>query len=69
MVLCTQGRLQSEDYGKHLHGVEDLLQTHTLVEADIAVQAERVKSVRTVAQKFMADDEGMCSCKRNLKTH
>lgn len=59
MVLFTQGRLQSEDYGKHLHGVEDLLQTHNLVEADISVQAERVKSVSTVAQKFMADDEGM----------
>lgn len=57
-----KGRLQSEDYGKHLHGVEDLLQTHTLVEADISVQAERVKSVRTVAQKFMSDDEGYKPC-------
>ncbi|XP_073514564.1 spectrin beta chain, non-erythrocytic 2 isoform X1 [Phyllobates terribilis] len=57
-----KGRLQSEDYGKHLHGVEDLLQTHTLVEADIAVQAERVKSVGAVARKFMDDDEGYKPC-------
>nr|DBA17114.1 TPA: hypothetical protein GDO54_002609 [Pyxicephalus adspersus] len=57
-----KGRLQSEDYGKHLHGVEDLLQTHTLVEADISVQAERVKSVTAVAQKFMSDDEGYKPC-------
>ncbi|XP_077313254.1 spectrin beta chain, non-erythrocytic 1-like isoform X1 [Lithobates pipiens] len=61
-----KGRLQSEDYGKHLHGVEDLLQTHTLVEADISVQAERVKSVRTVAQKFMSDDEGYKPCDPEL---
>lgn len=39
---CSQGRLQSQDLGKHPPGVEDLLQLHELVEADIAVQAERV---------------------------
>ncbi|KAE8607778.1 hypothetical protein XENTR_v10011283 [Xenopus tropicalis] len=61
-----KGRLQSEDYGKHLHGVEDLLQTHTLVEADIAVQAERVKSVTAVAQKFMTEDEGYKPCDPEL---
>ncbi|XP_075693547.1 spectrin beta chain, non-erythrocytic 2 isoform X1 [Rhinoderma darwinii] len=61
-----KGRLQSEDYGKHLHGVEDLLQTHTLVEADIAVQAERVKSVVAVSQKFTADDEGYKPCDPEL---
>ncbi|XP_040266018.1 spectrin beta chain, non-erythrocytic 2 isoform X3 [Bufo bufo] len=61
-----KGRLQSEDYGKHLHGVEDLLQTHTLVEADIAVQSERVKSVSAVAQKFMTDDEDYKPCDPEL---
>uniref|UniRef100_A0A4W5JZL5 Spectrin beta chain n=1 Tax=Hucho hucho TaxID=62062 RepID=A0A4W5JZL5_9TELE len=35
--------LLSQDYGKHLLGVEDLLQKHALVEADIAIQANRVK--------------------------
>ncbi|KAG8437845.1 hypothetical protein GDO86_008518 [Hymenochirus boettgeri] len=61
-----KGRLQSQDYGKHLHGVEDLLQTHTLVEADIAVQAERVKSVSAIAQKFMSEDEGYKPCDPQL---
>uniref|UniRef100_A0A8D3E8B7 Spectrin beta chain n=1 Tax=Scophthalmus maximus TaxID=52904 RepID=A0A8D3E8B7_SCOMX len=36
--------LLSQDYGKHLLGVEDLLQKHALVEADIAIQADRVKA-------------------------
>ncbi len=38
-------RLLSEDYGKHLKGVEDLLQNHAMVEADINVLGERVKMV------------------------
>lgn len=38
-------RLLSDDYGKHLLGVEDLLQKHSLVEADINVLGERVKQV------------------------
>ncbi|XP_067877956.1 spectrin beta chain, non-erythrocytic 1-like isoform X6 [Heterodontus francisci] len=57
-----KSRLQSQDYGKHLHGVEDLLQTHTLVEADIAVQAERVKTVNSGAQKFITSEEGYKPC-------
>ncbi|XP_078283992.1 spectrin beta chain, non-erythrocytic 1-like isoform X2 [Rhinoraja longicauda] len=57
-----KSRLQSQDYGKHLHGVEDLLQTHTLVEADIAVQAERVKTVTTGAQRFSTNEEGYKPC-------
>lgn len=50
--------LLSQDYGKHLLGVEDLLQKHALVEADIAIQADRVKSVNGSAQKFADDSEG-----------
>ncbi len=38
-------RLLTDDYGKHLLGVEDLLQKHSLVEADINVLGERVKQV------------------------
>eukprot|EP00118_Oscarella_pearsei_P018333 m.187592 g.187592 ORF g.187592 m.187592 type:complete len:2651 (+) comp39364_c0_seq1:28-7980(+) len=34
--------LLSDDYGKHLAGVEDLLQKHSLVEADVAAIADRV---------------------------
>uniref|UniRef100_A0A8C3U6U2 Spectrin beta chain n=1 Tax=Catharus ustulatus TaxID=91951 RepID=A0A8C3U6U2_CATUS len=44
--------LLSQDYGKHLLGVEDLLQKHALVEADIAIQAERVRGVNASAQNF-----------------
>lgn len=50
--------LLSQDYGKHLLGVEDLLQKHALVEADIAIQADRVRTVNRNAQKFAVDAEG-----------
>lgn len=52
-----KGRLLTDDYGKHLMSVEDLIQKHTLIEADINVLNERV---RTVAQnlKQMRDEDG-----------
>ncbi|XP_075591852.1 spectrin beta chain isoform X2 [Dermatophagoides farinae] len=52
-----KGRLLTDDYGKHLMSVEDLIQKHTLIEADINVLSERVK---TVAQnlKQIRDEEG-----------
>uniref|UniRef100_A0A2I9LPS6 Spectrin beta chain n=1 Tax=Centruroides hentzi TaxID=88313 RepID=A0A2I9LPS6_9SCOR len=46
-------RLMSEDFGKHLMGVEDLLQKHSLVEADINVLGERVKGVVQHSQRFV----------------
>ncbi|XP_060790175.1 spectrin beta chain, erythrocytic isoform X5 [Neoarius graeffei] len=49
-------RLQSRDFGKHLLEVEDLLQKHALIEADIAVQAERVSSANAAALKFANGD-------------
>ncbi|XP_043911085.1 spectrin beta chain, non-erythrocytic 1 [Protopterus annectens] len=54
--------LLSQDYGKHLLGVEDLVQKHALVEADIAIQAERVRAVNASAQKFASDDDGYKPC-------
>ncbi|XP_042288339.1 spectrin beta chain, non-erythrocytic 1 isoform X2 [Thunnus albacares] len=54
--------LLSQDYGKHLLGVEDLLQKHALVEADIAIQADRVRNVNSNAQKFANDTEGYKPC-------
>ncbi|KAG7470399.1 spectrin beta chain, non-erythrocytic 1 isoform X2 [Solea senegalensis] len=54
--------LLSQDYGKHLLGVEDLLQKHALVEADIGIQADRVKNVNSNAQKFANDSEGYKPC-------
>ncbi|KAI1288342.1 Spectrin beta chain [Halotydeus destructor] len=50
-------RLLSDDYGKHLMGVEDLLQKHSLVEADINVLGERVRNVVTTSNRFM-DESG-----------
>ncbi|XP_058868085.1 spectrin beta chain, non-erythrocytic 1-like isoform X2 [Acipenser ruthenus] len=61
-----KARLQSQDCGKHLHDVEELLQTHTLVEADISGQAERVKAVRSGAEKFTAEAEGYKPCDPQL---
>ena len=55
-VLYIQARLMSEDYGKHLMSVEDLLQKHSLLEADIHVLGERVKTVNTQAVKFVDGD-------------
>nr|CAD7595507.1 unnamed protein product [Timema genevievae] len=57
-------RLQSDDYGKHLMGVEDLLQKHSLVEADINVLGERVKAVVQQSQRFLDQEttEGYRPC-------
>lgn len=49
-------RLLSDDYGKHLMGVEDLLQKHSLVEADINVLGDRVKVVVQNSQRFISED-------------
>ncbi|KAK5602793.1 Spectrin beta chain, non-erythrocytic 1, partial [Crenichthys baileyi] len=54
--------LLSQDYGKHLLGVEDLLQKHAMVEADIAIQADRVRNVNRNAQKFASDSDGYKPC-------
>ncbi|KAF6734216.1 Spectrin beta chain, non-erythrocytic 1 [Oryzias melastigma] len=54
--------LLSQDYGKHLLGVEDLLQKHALVEADIAIQADRVKAVSSNANKYSITDGGYKPC-------
>ncbi|XP_044730255.1 spectrin beta chain isoform X2 [Chrysoperla carnea] len=57
-------RLLTDDYGKHLMGVEDLLQKHSLVEADINVLGERVKGVVSQSQRFLEDEsvEGYRPC-------
>uniref|UniRef100_A0A3B4BMZ0 Spectrin beta chain n=1 Tax=Pygocentrus nattereri TaxID=42514 RepID=A0A3B4BMZ0_PYGNA len=52
--------LLSQDYGKHLLGVEDLLQKHALVEADIGIQADRVRAVNANAQKFAVSGYKPC---------
>ncbi|XP_042895897.1 spectrin beta chain [Parasteatoda tepidariorum] len=56
-INARLARLLSKDYGKHLMGVEDLLQKHSLVEADINVLGERVKAVVQHSQKFVTEEE------------
>uniref|UniRef100_A0A8C7LH16 Spectrin beta chain n=1 Tax=Oncorhynchus kisutch TaxID=8019 RepID=A0A8C7LH16_ONCKI len=51
-----KARLLSPDFGKHLLEVDDLLQKHALVEADITVQAERVHDSNAAALKFANRD-------------
>lgn len=51
-----KARLLTDDYGKHLMGVEDLLQKHSLVEADINVLGERVKTVVQHLQRFLTEE-------------
>ncbi|CDS40887.1 spectrin beta chain [Echinococcus multilocularis] len=46
-------RLKSEDYGKHLMGVDDLLQKHKLLEADIHVLDDRLNQVLDQAKVFI----------------
>ncbi|KAG8228277.1 hypothetical protein J437_LFUL006245 [Ladona fulva] len=60
----TKMRLLSDDYGKHLMGVEDLLQKHSLVEADINVLGERVKAVVEQSHRFLDQEttEGYRPC-------
>ncbi|XP_076971715.1 spectrin beta chain, non-erythrocytic 2 isoform X1 [Tamandua tetradactyla] len=61
-----KGRLQSQDLGKHLAGVEDLLQLHELVEADIGVQAERVRAISASALRFCDPEKEYKPCDPQL---
>uniref|UniRef100_A0A8C8A744 Spectrin beta chain n=1 Tax=Oryzias sinensis TaxID=183150 RepID=A0A8C8A744_9TELE len=61
-----QGRLQSQDTGKHLHDVLDLLQKHNLVEADISAQAERIKGVQAAAKPFSSYEQAYKPCEPGL---
>uniref|UniRef100_A0A8C6LAG6 Spectrin beta chain n=1 Tax=Nothobranchius furzeri TaxID=105023 RepID=A0A8C6LAG6_NOTFU len=61
-----KGRLQSQDSGKHLHDVLDLLQKHNLVEADISAQAERIKAVQGAANRFTSHEQAYKPCEPGL---
>ncbi|XP_050300402.1 spectrin beta chain isoform X2 [Anthonomus grandis grandis] len=62
-----KARLLVDDYGKHLMGVEDLLQKHNLLEADINILGERVKAVASQSQRFVDEnDEGYRPCDPQL---
>lgn len=51
--MFFQASLLSEDYGRHLLDVEDLLQKHSMVEADIAAQEDRIKVADEQANMFL----------------
>ncbi|NXL40716.1 SPTN4 protein, partial [Glaucidium brasilianum] len=53
--------LVSKDLGKHLLEVDDLLQKHGLLEADISAQTERVRALNAAALKF-SELEGYQPC-------
>lgn len=48
-----KNRLKSTNYGKHLMGVEDLIQKHDLIEADIRALANRMEQVLEQAEPFI----------------
>ncbi|NWQ68292.1 SPTB1 protein, partial [Neopipo cinnamomea] len=54
-------QLASPESGKHLLEAEELLQTHRLLEADIAMQAETTRAISAAALRF-ADAEGYRPC-------
>lgn len=51
-LSCLQAHLLSAEFGKHLLEVEDLLQKHKLMEADIAIQGDKVKAITTATLQF-----------------
>uniref|UniRef100_UPI00358FB5B1 spectrin beta chain, non-erythrocytic 1-like n=1 Tax=Myxine glutinosa TaxID=7769 RepID=UPI00358FB5B1 len=53
-----KAQVQSQCYGKHLLDVKDLLQKHTLVEADIQLQEERIRIVNDAVQTIAALGDG-----------
>ncbi|ETE72727.1 Spectrin beta chain, erythrocyte, partial [Ophiophagus hannah] len=54
-------KLSSPETGKHLLEAEDLLQKHKLMEADMAIQAEKIHAVNAAALKF-ANGDGYQPC-------
>lgn len=43
----------SAEFGKHLLEAEDLLQKHKLMEADIAIQGDKVKAITAATLPFI----------------
>lgn len=55
-IADLKSKMVSDDYGKHLMGVEDLLQKHGLTERDINTLGDRVNAVVRESEKFISDD-------------
>ncbi|XP_059770401.1 spectrin beta chain, erythrocytic [Balaenoptera ricei] len=56
-----KAHLLSAEFGKHLLEVEDLLQKHKLMEADIAIQGDKVKAITTATLQF-TEEPGYQPC-------
>uniref|UniRef100_A0A915D0N2 Uncharacterized protein n=2 Tax=Ditylenchus dipsaci TaxID=166011 RepID=A0A915D0N2_9BILA len=52
----VKAKLLSEDTGKHLMDVEDLLQKHALLESDINIIADQIQTVNKQAEKFTTEE-------------
>ena len=52
-IYFLQAAVRSEDYGKHLLDVENLLHKHSLIESQIQSQGESVQRINNVAEKFI----------------
>uniref|UniRef100_A0A452I344 PH domain-containing protein n=1 Tax=Gopherus agassizii TaxID=38772 RepID=A0A452I344_9SAUR len=66
-----QAPLLSREVGKHLLEVEDLLQKHALLEADVAAQNERVQALNQAALKFCyqpCDPQIICNRVTHVQT-
>ncbi|NXX84109.1 SPTB1 protein, partial [Urocolius indicus] len=58
-------QLTSPEIGKHLLEAEELLQTHALLEGDMALQAEKTRDISAAALRF-ADAEGYRPCEPKI---
>uniref|UniRef100_A0A452QU50 Spectrin beta chain, erythrocytic n=1 Tax=Ursus americanus TaxID=9643 RepID=A0A452QU50_URSAM len=56
-----KAHLLSAEFGKHLLEVEDLLQKHRLMEADIAIQGDKVKAITAATLQF-TEEKGYQPC-------
>jgi len=56
--------LESDDVGKHLAGVEDLLQKHLLLVQDINVNEDRINQIESHSIEFISDEpiDGYRAC-------
>ena len=47
-----EGQLQSEDFGKDLTSVQNLLKKHALIEADVNSHQDRIDGVKIASEQF-----------------
>lgn len=55
--LFFKGLLASEDYGKDLASIENLMKKHQLLEADITAHADRVNDMNTEADNLLENEQ------------